>query len=66
MYRVHLDIFSGRPDPTWILTPNDERELIERLQANPSIMLPVNASVGDLGYRGFVIELVKEESVSKR
>lgn len=62
MLQVELDIFSARPNPRWILTPHEERELVERLKADPSLMIPVTAPVGGLGYRGYIIERVKEES----
>lgn len=43
MPRIELDIFSGRPNPSWILSPKEERELVERVKADPSLMLPVTA-----------------------
>jgi hypothetical protein len=62
MLQVELDIFSGRPNPRWTLTPREERELIERVKADPSLMVPVTTPVGGLGYRGYIIERVKEGS----
>lgn len=51
---VELDIFSGRPNPTWTLTVPERRELGKRLQKLPA--LPTLPSVPDnLGYRGFLI-----------
>ena len=28
MLRVELDIFSGMPNPTWVLTEQEEKELL--------------------------------------
>jgi hypothetical protein len=50
---VTLDIFSGRPNPSWTLRPEDEKELARRLAG----LLPASELPGsdDLGYRGFVV-----------
>ncbi len=50
---VELDIFSGRPNPSWELSAEDASELAVRmtnltLAGKPPVM-------GGLGYRGFVI-----------
>jgi hypothetical protein len=55
---VRVDIFSGRPNPVWALTPEDEAELRDRLrtlvaaerQDPPTAELP-------LGYRGLYVGL---------
>jgi hypothetical protein len=62
MLKVELDIFSGRPNPTWFLSGKEEKELIDRVQADPSIMVPVTAPVGGLGYRGYIVSTVKESA----
>jgi len=55
MATVELDIFSGRPNPRWNLSKADSKELIERVLSDPSLLLPLNAETGGLGYRGFII-----------
>jgi hypothetical protein len=53
--RVELDIFSGRPNPEWRLTPADAVSLDQKLAA-----LPVAAPgqlANPLGYRGFIVRL---------
>ena len=50
---VELDVFSGRPNPSWSLSPAEEEELLFRLSDLPptdSVPDPV-----DLGFRGFRI-----------
>ncbi len=50
---VELDIFSGRPNPSWELSTEDVSELAGRMtNLTPASKLPV---MGGLGYRGFVI-----------
>jgi hypothetical protein len=48
---VTLDVFSGRPNPSWSLSADEEQELVRRLQGLPSGDGP--PTEGDLGYRGF-------------
>jgi hypothetical protein len=55
---VELDVFSGRPNPTWQLTGAEAAELRSRL-ADPTRTPLASATVpppsGRLGYRGFVL-----------
>lgn len=55
MLKVELDIFSGMPNPNWELSQVDKRQLIDRITADRSLILPFNAQTGGLGYRGFVV-----------
>ena len=50
---VELDVYSGRPNPTWTLTAQEIDELTQRLQKLAT--LPAVPSVGNLGYRGFLL-----------
>ena len=60
MISVQLDVFSGRPNPRWTLSPRQSRELVERIQADPRVLLPRDAETVGLGYRGFVVEHLSE------
>ena len=57
--RVTMNIFSGRPNPTWMLTPPQARELIERVAA------AVTSTAADeppvLGFRGFTVDADLED-----
>jgi hypothetical protein len=61
--RVTLNIFSGVPDPSWELTPDQANVLSEKIQA-----LKGDKSRGKwempsrLGYRGFTVELKPENT----
>jgi hypothetical protein len=53
---VTLHVFSGCPNPTWILSPDEESQLEEKLRSlsRPSSSKPPGTT-GGLGYRGFSI-----------
>jgi hypothetical protein len=65
MLQVELDIFSGRPNPTWILSPKEEKELLDRIHDDPKAMLPTTATNGRLGYRGYVVTALSEDPSRK-
>jgi len=52
---VVLDIFSGRPNPTWPLAGNRAAEWLSRLEALPPATEADAAEPPGLGYRGFVV-----------
>lgn len=62
MLQVELDIFSGRPNPSWILSPKEEKELLDRVSADPKILMSAGATNGRLGYRGYVVTAVSEDA----
>ena len=62
--QVEVDVFSGRPNPTWNLTAAEARAFVERFAALPSF-----PGIGDgdgaeehqgLGYRGLKVNLFSE------
>jgi hypothetical protein len=66
MLEVELDISSGMPNPKWILSEREERELIDRIVAEPTQVSPV-ATVDEqfsLGYRGLIVRLIKTDDGS--
>lgn len=60
MLQVELDIFSGRPNPKWILTDKEEKQLLDRVTADPRAILAPSATDGRLGYRGYVVSTLSE------
>ncbi|HEU5162708.1 MAG TPA: hypothetical protein VFV54_06165 [Thermoanaerobaculia bacterium] len=50
---VELDAFSGRPNPTWSLTPAEVRDVAKRLRDLPATDRHRPDTI--LGYRGFRI-----------
>jgi hypothetical protein len=53
---VELDVFSGMPNPTWVLTEADSEGLARRLARLPRVA--VCELSGRLGYRGLVVTVV--------
>jgi hypothetical protein len=51
--QIELDVFSGRPNPTWSLTSAEADALETRLADLPRAAGPVPE--GTLGYRGFIV-----------
>jgi len=60
--QVELDIFSGRPNPTWKLSAVDTVTLMDMIEVLPSTS-PVDLP-NPLGYRGFLVSLNAPESGS--
>jgi|GEM_PF-850183 len=52
---VELDIFSGNPNPTWILSNREGYIFLERLAALPKF--PAKELSTKLGYRGFIVQV---------
>jgi len=49
---VELDVFSGRPNPTWALTAAEGDDLLARSKCLPAADEEMSAG---LGYRGFIV-----------
>jgi hypothetical protein len=56
MVRVTLDIFSGRPNPSWVLDEREAREVLRQVAAAREAATPADQDRGVLGFRGLVIE----------
>jgi hypothetical protein len=63
MLEIELDIFSGMPNPTWVLSKRQEATLYELLRAEPSQMSRVTAldQRFGLGYRGLIVRRIKTD-----
>lgn len=63
MLEVELDIFSGMPNPTWVLSKRQEATLYELLRADPNQISPVTilSKRFGLGYRGLIVRRVKTD-----
>ncbi|HEX8316889.1 hypothetical protein [Longimicrobium sp.] len=57
MIRVTLDIFSGRPNPTWeVDTPSTTTDLVRTLESASEIMSDAESVSARLGFRGILVE----------
>lgn len=62
MLEVELDIYSGMPNPTWILSKSQEATLYEMLRAEPNQIAPARADKRyGLGYRGVIVRRIKTD-----
>lgn len=57
---VELDIFSGMPNPTWILTNSEADSFLKQLAALPRT--PARELSGHLGYRGFIVQCTQGDN----
>ena len=57
MARVTLDVYSGRPNPTWELDEAEAKEILKQVQSAPELVTPEDAGPAILGYRGLVVTL---------
>lgn len=64
MLEAEIDVFSGMPNPTFELSEKEEQELLDRIVSEASQMSPVADPTKNfgLGYRGFVIRLIKTDA----
>ena len=58
--KVTLNIFSGRPNPTWALSSKDANQLLSKINELPKSNS--TSSLDGLGYNGFQVELTHSAS----
>ena len=54
---VELDIFSGMPNPTWVLSSDEADRFLKQLAAAPRTS--ARELSGNLGYRGFIVHVTQ-------
>ena len=54
---IELDVFSGRPNPSWELTASESGELLKQLSPLPEADKTQAPFYDGLGYRGFIISV---------
>ncbi len=64
MLQAEIDVFSGMPNPTFELSEEEEKELLDRIVAEAKQMSPVIDRTQNfgLGYRGIVIRAIKQDA----
>lgn len=60
MLRITLDAFSGRPNPTWILPPDESLKVLSELSQHRTAILESEENRG-LGLRGAIIESLSDD-----
>jgi len=61
MLKITADIFSGRPNPKWIVTEDDARQILEQVSKNTDSIDFSDTRMLGLGYRGLILEPVSED-----
>ena len=62
MLKIMADVFSGRPNPAWVLTDEPEaRTILRELAQNRTLVAQAAPSEASLGFRGFFVELLSDE-----
>ena len=68
MVAVTADIFSGRPNPTWIIDEKESARILKKVASKPEIISRVDRNqdgYDNLGYRGLYIGLLSDELTFK-
>jgi hypothetical protein len=61
MLKITVDLFSGRPNPTWIMHDTRADELLKQFASNTQIISKEGVGYNGLGFRGIKIELLSDE-----
>lgn len=64
-FQVMLDVFSGRPNPSWSLDDRQAAQLIGLLKQLIATSRPSEHQDGGLGFRGFVIVMPSDSTVRR-
>jgi len=65
MIQITADIFSGRPNPTWVVELDEAKELLQEISQNQAAITPVDQGYQGLGYRGLIVEALTDNFASK-
>jgi hypothetical protein len=61
MLRVTIDIFSGRPNPSFVMVGPESDEVLKQVSRNRGVIADRDAGYAGLGYRGVHVELLSDE-----
>lgn len=64
MLQITVDMFSGRPNPTWVVDADQARALLQDIAQNQSAIGDVSAGYQGLGYRGVIVEALIDNVAS--
>ena len=66
MLRVTVDMFSGRPNPSWIV--DDEKEaqgILKKVEERREVVAKAESGYQGLGYRGILLELLEDDTAEE-
>lgn len=61
MLKMSVDIFSGRTNPSWVLSHEDTHELLKEVKSNRDMIAEGDLEIQGLGYRGITIDILSDE-----
>ena len=64
MFKVTINIFSGRANPTWLVHGDEAEAVLRRIASTPGMISPVPAEPR-LGYRSTEISLLSDEAAGR-
>lgn len=62
MLKVTVDVFSGRPNPSWIIDGPEGKEILKDLAMNHKAIDEEDSGFQGLGFRGIHLELLSDET----
>lgn len=65
MLKVTADIFSGRPNPSWLLEENEAQEVLKEIASNRGVVADMDSGHQGLGYRGMILESLADDTTEK-
>jgi hypothetical protein len=65
MLQITADMFSGRPNPTWVPEAGEARNLLQEISQNQSAIVAVHEGFQGLGFRGLVVETLADNIAEK-
>jgi hypothetical protein len=66
MLKITVDVFSGRPNPTWIMGDKRGDELLKKISRKKQIISRSDQGYNGLGFRGIKLELLGDEASSNK
>ena len=65
MFKVTVDLFSGRPNPSWIMADARADELLRQISKERQVASKPEDGYDGLGFRGITIDLLSDEKADK-
>ena len=65
MFKVTVDLFSGRPNPSWIVNDSRGDEMIKKIAGEKQAISKLSDGYDGLGFRGIKIEILDDEKADK-
>lgn len=61
MLQVTVDIFSGRPNPSWVVDEKGAQDILKKIAKSPEVVADVDSGFEGLGYRGVLLEVQEDD-----